>query len=489
MIFSTKIDDKYFEKIQDYKKSTIKGGFWSFSLQIFNFIFQIITFAILGRMLQPDFFGVVAIVTTFVGFFSVFMEVGFTIAIIQERLDNLLFSTIFLYNIILGLLLTIIFILITPLISLYFNDSRLISISFVFSFIFFTNSLSSPLVSLLKRKMEFKVLAFIQTASSILGFIFGLLFSFFNSSYWILVVIPIATSVIQFVILFFYFKWFPIFYLKHPRIKQILNIGKHMSLFEFVNYFSRNLDNILVGRYFGAESLGVYGKAYQLIILPINQIRSPLINVSLPLLTDVSLDKFKFENYYYKILTLLSLICGLVITFVHINSYEIIIIVLGDKWKDAINILSILSIATIFQPMYSTCGLVLISLGENRKYSRWGVLNAIIIISSFIVGLFFNLEIFSICYLIANVVSFVISPIYTFKDTFITYKKFFTKSLPIVMFYLLICAIMDLIQFPRENYIISLVIKSIGLVILSIIFVLVFFYLYVFMIKKLKIKN
>ena len=209
------ISSFYFDKKLDVKNDSIRGGMWSFIYQFVNFVLQVISISILGRILLPDDFGLISIIATFVGFALVFSEVGFSIAIIQlDDLDNKLFNDIFLINLLIGFALFSIFCLITPAIYLFYDDIRLLYIGFTYSIIFILTSYSSPFLALLKRKMNFRKIMVLQLFSTLIGIILGLISAFFNMGYWSLVIIPISSGIVLNLFIFLNFKWIPIKYNK-----------------------------------------------------------------------------------------------------------------------------------------------------------------------------------------------------------------------------------------------------------------------------------
>lgn len=476
MKFTNSISASFFNKTNDVKNDSIKGGMWSFIYQIVNFILQIISISILGRILMPVDFGLISIITTFIGFALVFSEVGFSIAIIQlDDLDSTLFNDVFLINLFIGFILFLLFCLVTPLIYFFYEDIRLLYIGLAYSTIFMVTSYSSPFIALLKRTMNFKKIMILQFISTLLGICFGLVFTFFNFGYWTLVLIPISTGIILNILLFFHFKWIPIRYSKDVRIKKIINIGKHMTIFEFVNYFSRNLDNILIGKFFGPYNLGIYSKAYQLLLLPITQIRTPLTNIALPALSQLKNDFLNFRKYYLKFLSIISLLCVFFVFLFYINSYEIISIVLGPNWIQTADIFSILCFAAMLQPLYGSCGLVLLSTERNKIYSKWGFYNSLIIITSFLIGINYNLEYFSIIYVVGNVISYVFAPFYTLKDSPIGIQEYFKKSITILLFFMLVGILIKYYITGIENVYLSLISKTIIYFVFTVLFVIFFF--------------
>ncbi|ACU06799.1 probable succinoglycan transport protein [Flavobacteriaceae bacterium 3519-10] len=474
--FSNSLNTKYLRKISDLKNESVSGGMWSMLGQVINFSVQILGTMVLARVLFPEDYGLIAVVGTFTGFVAVFRDMGLTTATIQaDNLDDSLFSNIFFINLFVGLLLTIIFASTAPLVQWFYNDDRLLLVTIVSAFQFFLGSLSAQLLALLKRSMNFKIIFITQLISSVSGVVFSVFAAYLGFGYWALVIGPLFSSWFLFIYLFFLFRWIPNKPVWDPRIKSILHFGKHITTFEVVNYLSRNLDNILIAKFFGIASLGIYNKAYTLLMMPINQIRSPLMNVALPALSTLKNENLKFSNYYLNFISVLTVLSNIIILLLIINSKEVVHIVLGPNWSESAKIFAILGIAALVQPIYGTFSLVLISLGKSKKYSTWGTYNAMIIVPSFIIGINFNLEIFAVCYVVANFITFFFSAFYVFLDSPVPVWAFFKRTVPIIAIFSLFAVITYFTAHVDGNIILSFFLKSILFTTLSVAYLVLFY--------------
>ncbi|HEY9298115.1 MAG TPA: oligosaccharide flippase family protein, partial [Phormidium sp.] len=175
----------------------------------------------------------------------------------------------------------------------------------------------------------------------------------------------------------------------------------NLTGFNIVNYFSRNLDNILIGRYWGAQQLGLYDKAYQLLLLPLRQINIPISSVAVPGLSQLQLDPNRFRNYYLKTITCITFLTTPLITLFLIIADEIVILALGPQWRDASVIFQLLAISAVVQPLLQTTGWLYVATGRTDRQFKWGLLSALILNSSFFVGLPFGARGVAFSYAIA----------------------------------------------------------------------------------------
>jgi len=167
----------------------------------------------------------------------------------------------------------------------------------------------------------------------------------------------------------------------------MLRFGSDIAGFSVINYFARNLDNILIGRYHGSGALGNYSKAYQLLMMPITNLRSPMDKVAMPVLSRLQNDPDRYRNYYIKYLSILSFVSMPLVVFMFVCSDNIINIVLGRQWIQAGEIFRILALVALIQPVGSSRGLVLVSTGNSRKYLVLGALTSFVVSISFFLGI------------------------------------------------------------------------------------------------------
>ena len=208
-----------------------------------------------------------------------------------------------------------------------------------------------------------------------------------GAGYWSLVIMYIVMAVAAAVGKWIAFPWLP----GRPRrgvgIREMLGFGGNITGFNIVNYFARNADNILIGKFLGSVTLGFYSKAYGLLMLPLHQINRPVSAVALPSLSRLNNDPQKYKNYYLKTISLITFITAPLIAFMVVMSEDIILLVLGEQWLDASRIFAVLGISAVIQPLYNTQGWLHISSGHSRRFFRWGLIGSIIIVVSFLLGL------------------------------------------------------------------------------------------------------
>ncbi|MFW5701078.1 MAG: lipopolysaccharide biosynthesis protein, partial [Cyclobacteriaceae bacterium] len=369
------------------KSKSISGGISTIGAQFISFLISTGSTVILARLLDPNDYGLIAMITSITGFILIFKDFGLSSAVVQHPdIDHAKASLIFWLNLIIGAVLGILVIAIGPLAADFFDEPRLVKISYFFSLSAFISSASGLHYAILKRQMLFLPLSYIHIIASFSGVAVGILMAYFGLGYWALVAIHVLSPFVSFILVLLICRWRPSKISFKTNIKPFVNFGIGMTGFDLINYFSRNMDNILIGRFLGAAVLGLYSKAYQLLMLPIVQLRNPLNSVGISALSSLQSDKIKFRQYYKKFVFILAFFSFPLVVYMGLFAKPLILVVLGDKWIDSAPIFQVLSIAAFIQPVASTRGLVLISLGKTKKYFIWGLANAIFVTGGFLIG-------------------------------------------------------------------------------------------------------
>ena len=185
----------------------------------------------------------------------------------------------------------------------------------------------------------------------------------------------------------------------------MLKFGGHMTGFNFINYFARNADDILIGKFIGAEALGLYSRAYQLLLLPITMMSSPIGNVAVPALSRLHEDRKRLHKYYLHILYLISLITGPIVGIAFLASNDIIIIMLGPTWAPVSDVFKYLAIGGLLQPLYNTQAWLHLAVGRADRVFIWGLIGTPILIASFLIGLHWGINGVAFCYSMAIIIA------------------------------------------------------------------------------------
>jgi len=418
----------------DLKERSVRGGAVTMTAQATKFVLQTGSTVVLARLLTPQDYGLVAMVTAITGFVAMFKDMGLSMATIQKaEINHSQVSTLFWINVAVSIMLALILAVLAPIISWFYSEPRLTYITLVLAGTFIFSGLTVQHQALLRRQMRFLVLAAIEVGSLAIGIVTGITMAWYSAGCWALVGYFAATALSNAVLVWLFCEWRPSLPVRQAGVRSMVAFGGHLTGFNIVGYFARNFDHILLGRFYGASMLGLYSRAYSIMMLPISQVREPLHAVAIPALSHIQNEPIRYRRYYIKLVTLLAFITMPLMVFLFVCADEVIGLLLGSKWSGAINIFKILCITAFIQPVATTWGLVLVSLGQSKRYFALGTVYSIIIVISFIIGLPWGAIGIAVAYMIVNYVLLIPTLWYCFRRTSISVTDFFSAiSRPVV---------------------------------------------------------
>jgi len=421
--------DEYFDTSHlkaDLKGRSVRGGAVTMAAQGAKFFLQIGSTVVLARLLTPQDFGLIAMVTAVTGFVVMFKDMGLSMATIQRaEINHGQISTLFWINVLLSLGIMLVTAALAPAIAWFYDEQRLTWITLALAGAFIFGGLTIQHQALLKRQMRFVTLALIQIISISAGILAAIIAAWQGMGYWALVIQQLAIAIANLIAVWVACGWRPDLPTRRSGIRGMLAFGSHITGFNVINYFARNSDNILIGRFCGSGTLGLYSKAYNLLLLPISQIRGPLNAVALPALSRIQDDPNRYKSYYTKLLLLISFISMPLTVFMSVCSKSFIPLLLGDQWLGASSIFQVLAIAAFIQPAASTRGLVLVTMGQSGRYLKFGLINGVLIVASFAIGIRWGAIGVALAYTIANFLILIPSLWYCFRLTPISVATFF----------------------------------------------------------------
>ncbi|MDR7017298.1 MOP flippase family protein [Acinetobacter sp. 3657] len=422
------------ESSSDLKKKAVKGGALTISSKLVTIVIQILSLVILSRLLLPSDFGLIAMVMAITAFMGIFRDMGLSTAVIQKKdLTYDQINMLFWLNTAVGLLLTILTVLLAPLIAGFYAREELKPVIMLLAMTFFIASVGAQHSALLQRDLNLKPKVIADIVGAVFTLIVSIVLAMLGYGFWSLawgtVIGALATTLL-------YFKG-SAFTPSKPKaaqgVRQLIHFGANVTLFEMLNYFHRNLDSVLIGKFWGAVAVGLYSRAYQMMMLPIASLRQPINAIAFPVLSRLQDDPIEFKKYYEKIATLLAFLSMPLMAFLVVNAQEVVEVTLGKGWEGVVPIFTLLGITGFIQAVASLRGLVLLSLGHSKRYILWGAFNAIFVSLGFVVGVQWGAEGVATAYAIVNYAILYPSLWYFFKNTPLKPRDFFTPlKLPIV---------------------------------------------------------
>lgn len=393
-------------------KNKVKSGLkWTFMDQIFSQVFLLIFGIFLARILPPSIFGVVAMVTIFTNFAALFIDLGFGVALVQKiDADSEHFSSVFWLNLAIGLLLYIFFFFTAPLFSYFFNQPEITVLIRVISLSFIISSLTSVQSNLLVRDLKFKQKVIFNWIAIFLGYSVAFYLAYKGYGVWSIVWMTLVTAATNSILYWFSTDWYPSLVFNKAKIKELSRFGLNVLGDTSVNYWSRNFDNFIIGRVLGSTELGLYSRAYSLMLLPLRNISSVITKVMFPAFSKKQNDVVIIKQYYLQIIKYIALFTFPAMIGLSLVSKEFVLLLFGTNWAGMIPVLAILSLVGAVQSIFSLNGLIYNSLGKSHIAFRVSLIVNFVLIIAFSIGVNYGIRGIAWSYLIASVLLFF--PIY-----------------------------------------------------------------------------
>jgi O-antigen/teichoic acid export membrane protein len=394
--------------VSSLKQRTIAGLGWSSAAHVGHQAVQFALGILLARLLTPEDFGLLGMVILFSGFARLFAEFGFSSALVQRaEITDVHKSSIFWVNLLIGLVLGGLFFSLAPHIAAFYDVPPLRHISQAVSATFLISAFGIVPRALLQRQMAFDRLARVEMSAAVASGALAVLLAFLGFGVWSLVIQSLTAAALTAALAFFASRWVPAFSYSGAAVRELLGYSANLFTFNFVNYWSRNADSLLVAKMIGSTALGVYARAYSFMLLPITQILSVAGRVIFPTLSSIQEDRARVRRIFLRVLRMVTLLTAPMMVGLFVVADDFVLALLGSKWAAVIPVLQILSAVGILQALCNPVGWIYQSQGRTDLLARWGLASSsVIVLAVFLGALIGTVEAVAWAYLVANVILF-----------------------------------------------------------------------------------
>lgn len=388
--------DQYF-RTDDLREGVagraIRGGAFTVGSQASQFIIGLLATMVMARLLTPRDYGLIGMVTVVTGFLTIFKDIGLSRVTIQRNvLTHDEASSLFWINGAVGVVIALLTAAIAPLIARFYGEPRLTNITIALASGFLVSGFSVQHLALLRRRMRFGILAANDVFSVTLASIVGITMAYEQMSYWAIVGNQLTFTISGALLAWTVCRWRPSLPKRSTPVREMLAFGGNITGFTVLNYFSRNTDDLLIGRFWGSQQLGLYAKAYQLLLFPLNQINLPVGGVAVPTLSRLVDEPERYRAAFARTLDKIVLITMPLVVFLMVTSDWLIAVVLGAQWVGAAKIFMWLAIAGFVQPIGYTTGWLFTSQNRTGELLRWGVMSSFLAVGSIAAGVHWGAE-------------------------------------------------------------------------------------------------
>jgi O-antigen/teichoic acid export membrane protein len=372
----------------DLKGKTIRGGVSRLCAQGMNFLLRVGSLMVLARLLDPKDFGLVGMVTVFTGVLALFRDFGLSAAAIQRTMvTEEQISTLFWINISLGALLGLITVAMAPIIAAFYQEPRLLGVTVILATGILFNAAGIQHSAYLQRQMRFTTLAVISVVSLIMGSIIAVGGAEAGYGYWALVAMSVTSPLIATIGFWLTTGWVPGMPHRGAEIRSMMHFGGTLTLNGLLAYVAYNAEKVLIGRFWGADAIGIYGRGYQLVSIPTDNLNSAVGEVAFSALSRLQDDPVRLKSYFLKGF---SLVLGLTVPVTiacALFADDVVFVLLGPKWKDTAEIVRLLAPTIAIFAIINPLGWLVYSIGLVVRCLKIVLVFAPIMITGYAVGL------------------------------------------------------------------------------------------------------
>jgi PST family polysaccharide transporter len=415
--------------MKDLKQRTLQSGVVKLCSQGVNFLLRLGSLMILARLLDPKDFGIVGMVTAVTGVFALFKDAGLSLFTIQRStISNEEVSTLFWLNILVGALLTLLCLAAAPLLATFYNEPRLFWVTVVLATGFLINAAGVQHSALLQREIRFGVLSAVEIVSQVASVLVGIGLAMQGFGYWALVGSAVVLPAISTLGLWVSSAWVPGAPKWSADSGRMIRFGGMAVLNSLIMYVAYNLDKVLLGRFWGAEALGIYGRAFQLISIPSDNLTQATGGVLFSALSRLQDDADRWKKYFlgsYSVMLSLTLPTTIACA---LFADDIIMLVLGSKWKDAVIIFQLLAPTILVLAMISPTYWLLVSIGRADRSLKIACVLGPLVIGAYVLGLPYGLRGVAFAYSAVLVLWLVPHMVWCIRGTTISWRDIVKAS-------------------------------------------------------------
>lgn len=374
------------------KEQGLQGSLWNMTSMLIAQLRNFIVSIILARLLSPEDFGVIGMAMAFAAVVDSFVDFGFSNAIIQKgKVSEVQESTVFYINLIMGVVLMVVMFSLSPYIALYFKMPVLSSIVKTMSFVFVIKAFEGLQMALFKKELDFKTPFKVNLASGITSGIIGITLAYCGFGVWALVYSQISGWIMSVIMIWCLSKWRPSLQFDLKEVKELWLFGYKYSLSILIDSLFTRLDTLIIGRVFSAATLGFFYRAKSLNKLVVQYSFNAFSGVLFPSLSKLSDNIEQLRHNVLRLIQATSFLTFLFSGLMYLCSTEVIVILFGEKWIDAVPFFNILGLFSFCFTIPTVLVVPLLSIGKAGLNLKIEILKKILTAISIPIGLYYGI--------------------------------------------------------------------------------------------------
>ena len=374
------------------KRRALTGATATFASQALKFLFKFGSALVLGRLLGPAQFGLIAMVSPIIGFVATLNELGFAQAIVQRSdIRPRQISALFWISTATSAVLASVVMLGAPLVGLLYHEPRTVGITLVLGAMIAVSTLAMIPNALLSRQMRFTTQASLDVATVTVNALASIAAAYAGFGYWSLLIGQVAATLVGLSSTWLVVGWWPgsPSSIRGSGVRPLLSLGVNLTGVNIATYFSMMADNMIVGAVGGKIALGLYDRSYTLVVQPLAQLMSPVGRVALPLLSRLE-DPDRYRDAYLNMLRLTVLLTAPSMICCCLIPSHVMQLLLGAKWTAAAPIFGWICFGGIVAPVFGATGWLFTSQGRTHEQMKLSIATALLSIAAFAIGIFWG---------------------------------------------------------------------------------------------------
>ncbi|MEN0617392.1 MOP flippase family protein [Klebsiella indica] len=382
---------------------------WNMASQFIKIVVQLINMVYLAKIIPPSEYGLMAMALVVVNLGILLRDLGTSAALIQRKeLTESLINTVFWLNLLMGVAIFVFVFAGSGMISDIYNQPKLTLVMMLLSFTFPLSSCAAAHLALLERESQFKKISGIEISSSLSSLVLAISLANMGYGVYSLVGQALLLNLMSAVQFWCASKWKPSikFFINYNDLKSIFSFSANLSMFNFINYFSRNADSFIIGKFMSSSILGSYNLAYRIMLFPLQSLTFVATRSLYPILSKQQNNDKEISKIYMNCVYIVLFITCPLMSGVAFYSEPFIRLIFGEEWHLTGVVLKWLAPTAIIQAVLSTSGAVFMAKGRTDTLLKLGIIGMVLQVGAFIVGVQYSITIFAMCYLIANIINF-----------------------------------------------------------------------------------
>jgi O-antigen/teichoic acid export membrane protein len=414
----------------DLGQRSASSGAITLLSQAAKLLMQVSSTVLLARLLTPKDYGLFGIVLSLIAFGTIFGDLGLPTATLQSNeINHKQVSTLFWLNMAQSLIVALIMIASAPLLAHFFKEPMLAPLLVAMSGGSVVYALGCQHQALMRRQMRFTRLSSVEFISMLLGVATAIISAWCGARFWALAYMQLVTTTASTAGCWIACNWRPGAPFAGASVRPLLHFGKNITASNMCACLNRNLDNLLIGHYCGVGPLGLYDKAFQLHMLPMQQISWPVTGVAQATLSRLGSDSARFDHYAKTMVLLLSGICMPVIAFLFVKADVIVWLMLGSSWQSVVPIFRALGPAAFVEVVLCGVSWIAVSYGQTSRLLQCRIAQTILTIAALLVGIRWGTIGVAIAISISRIISLLPSIVFCSAATPVKWNKLATAPL------------------------------------------------------------